>query len=60
MRYLEIKEALPSEQYISDIKDIYKEILNIKQRIWYTNFYISVEELQEWVNENSVSIIKSK
>lgn len=32
MRYLEIKEALPSEQYVSDIKEVYRAIARIKQK----------------------------
>lgn len=60
MRYLEIKEALPSEQYISDIKEVYRAIARIKQKKCYTNFFISAKELQQWANEKSLSIIQSQ
>lgn len=36
---MEIKEALPSEQYISDIKEVYRAIARIKQKKFYTNFF---------------------
>lgn len=57
---MEIKEALPSEQYISDIKEVYRAIARIKQKNFYTNFFVSAEELQQWANEKSLSIIQSQ